>query len=361
MRVVVVGATGNVGTAVLRRLAEEPRVDEVTGVARRIPPPTAGPPHTGVDWRSIDIGDQDAVDVLAGWFAGAGAVIHLAWQIQPSHDRAQLQRTNVQGTAHVAEATGRASVPALIVASSVGAYSPGPKDRQVTEAWPVTGVPGSTYSADKAATEALLSNVAQHHPELRLVLLRPGLTFQRDAASEVARFFVGPLAPLGLLRYGRLPVVPAHPRLRTQGVHADDVADAYVRAVFSDARGPFNIAADPVLDAQSLTDRFGGVAVPVAPAVLRAVASATWHARLQPTEPGWVGLAMRSPLLSWQRATAELGWRPRTSAIDALAELFDGMAHRVGGRTAALRPRPTAGTRLVGLFSGHLPGYGDPY
>lgn len=357
MRVVVVGATGNVGTAVLRRLADEPQVDAVTGLARRPPP---GDP-AGVDWQSIDIGAAAAVTPLAGWFAGAGAVIHLAWQIQPSHDRALLQRTNVQGTAHVAEAAVRAGVPALIVASSVGAYAPGPKDRQVSEDWPVTGVPGSSYSEDKAATEALLANVAEHHPELRLVLLRPGLTFQREAASQIARFFIGPLAPLGLLRHGRLPVVPSHPLLRAQGVHADDVADAYVRAALADVRGPFNIAADPVLDASSLTGRFGGVAVPVAPAVLRAGANATWHARLQPTDPGWVALATRSPLLSWERATAELGWRPAMSALDALAELFEGMAHRVGGQTAALRPRPPAGSRLAAMLSGRLPGHGDPY
>jgi nucleoside-diphosphate-sugar epimerase len=346
---------------VLRRLAAEPQVDAVTGVARRIPPPASGSSAAGVDWRAIDIGDRGAAEVLAGWFAGASAVIQLAWKIQPSHDRAQLQLTNVQGTAHVAEAAVRTGVPALIVASSVGAYATGPKDRQVTEDWPVTGVPGSTYSEDKAAIEALLENVAHHQPQLRLVLMRPALTFQRDAASEIARFFFGPLAPLGLLRYGRLPLVPAHPRLRTQGVHADDVADAYVRAVLSDVRGPFNIAADPVLDAHSLTGRFGGVAVPVAPALLRAGATATWYARLQPAEPGWVGLAMRSPLLSWQRATAELGWRPRVGALDALAELLDGMAHRVGGRTAALRPQPPAGTRLAAVLSGHLPGHGDPY
>ena len=43
MRVVVVGASGNVGTAVLRRLSAEPSVDTVVGVARR-PPIGAGEP-----------------------------------------------------------------------------------------------------------------------------------------------------------------------------------------------------------------------------------------------------------------------------------------------------------------------------
>ena len=37
MRVVVVGATGNVGTSVVRSLAGEPGIDEVVAVARRAP------------------------------------------------------------------------------------------------------------------------------------------------------------------------------------------------------------------------------------------------------------------------------------------------------------------------------------
>ena len=37
MRIVVVGATGNVGTSLLRSLADEPRVKSVLGLARRIP------------------------------------------------------------------------------------------------------------------------------------------------------------------------------------------------------------------------------------------------------------------------------------------------------------------------------------
>ena len=248
MRVVVVGASGNVGTAVLRRLAREDRVDAVTGVARRVPGGAPGEPYDGVEWHAVDVGADGAVGALTDVFAGAGAVIHLAWQIQPSHDRTAIRATNVTGTAHVAQAAVRASVPALVVASSVGAYAPGPKDERVGEDWPVTGVPGSSYSRDKADVEALLDNVEDDHPQLRVVRMRPGLIFQRSAAAEIARYFVGPLAPLQLLRLGRLPVVPYHPALRVQAEHADDVAEAYTRAVLSDVSGAFNLAADPVLD-----------------------------------------------------------------------------------------------------------------
>ncbi|MFL6009612.1 MAG: NAD-dependent epimerase, partial [Rubrobacteraceae bacterium] len=37
MRVVVVGATGNIGTSVLRSLEKEDRVESVLGLARRLP------------------------------------------------------------------------------------------------------------------------------------------------------------------------------------------------------------------------------------------------------------------------------------------------------------------------------------
>ena len=57
MRVVVVGATGNVGTALLRRLAVELAVDAVTGVARHL----MRYRRQDVAWRAIDIGAPSAV------------------------------------------------------------------------------------------------------------------------------------------------------------------------------------------------------------------------------------------------------------------------------------------------------------
>ena len=101
-----------------------------------------------------------------------------------------------------------------------------------------------------------------------------------------------------LLRYGRIPLVPSNRRLRMQAVHADDVADAYARAVLGDARGAFNVAADPVLTPELMARHFHGWTVPVAAPVLRAAAALTWRARLQPVDAGWVELALNVPLMS---------------------------------------------------------------
>ncbi|GAB7051591.1 NAD-dependent epimerase/dehydratase family protein [Catenuloplanes indicus] len=346
MRILVTGATGNVGTAVLRRLSAEPDI-EIIGVARRVPALGAGAPYDGVRWHAADLGDPAVVAPLAGWLDGVDAVIHLAWQIQPSHDRERLRRTNVDGTRHVLEAVRRAGVPVLAHASSVGVYGEGPKDRAVDESHPATGIPTSSYSRDKVAAEELLR--AADGP--RVVLLRPGLIFQHDAGSGIARLFLGPLLPVSLLRFRRVPLIPDHPRLRVQAVHADDVADAYLRAIRADVSGAFNIVADPVLEPAGLAHRFHGRTVPVPLGMLRGLAAATWRARLQPTDAGWLDLAVGVPLLDAGRAASELGWAPRHDAWAALDELVQGMSQHAGTASAALRP-----SSVTGL----LPGHRDP-
>ncbi|WP_430783737.1 NAD-dependent epimerase/dehydratase family protein [Actinoplanes sp. G11-F43] len=358
MRVVIVGASGNVGTALLRRLRDEPGMDPI-GVSRRRPESTG--PYAGIPWHTADIGAEDATGTLIDVFRGADAVVHLAWQIQPSHDQRRLYRTNVLGSRAVFRAVVEAGVPSLVHASSVGAYAPGPKQAFVRENWLRTGIPESSYSRHKALVERVLDEVEADHPTLRVVRLRPGLIFQRDAGTEIARYFAGPLLPVDLLRFGRIPVVPRHPGLRIQGVHADDVADAYLRALRGDVRGAFNIAAGPVLDADVVSRAFHGVPVPVPGLLIEGAAALTWQLRLQPVDRGWVRLALKAPLMSCDRAAAELGWRPATDAISALRELVTGIADRAHTQSPPMAGDPALPGRFGGLLRGRLPGKGNPY
>ncbi len=187
MRVVVTGATGNVGTAVLRALNADPDVDQVVAVARRPPMRSLSP----AEFVSADV----TTDRLEPIFAGADAVVHLAWLIQPGRDESVTRAVNVDGSRRVFEAVVAAGVPSLVYASSVGAYSPGPKDRLVDESWPTDGITTSFYSRHKAAVERDLDRLAAEQPRLRIVRLRPGLIFQRSAATGIRRLFLGPLLP----------------------------------------------------------------------------------------------------------------------------------------------------------------------
>jgi nucleoside-diphosphate-sugar epimerase len=345
MKVVVLGASGNAGTALLRALEEEPRVDEVVAVARR---PPAQWPSTKTVWRALDI----VADPLDELVAGASAVVHLAWLIQPSRDRAQTRAVNVDGSRRMIEAVARTGVPALVYASSVGAYSRGPKDRRVDETWPTGGVPSSFYSRDKAAVERLLDAFERERPEVRVVRLRPGLIFQRGAASEIRRLFAGPFLPSRFVAPRWIPLVPRHPRLRFQAVHADDVADAYRRAIVGDARGAFNVAAEPVLDGEALGRLLGARPVPVPSPVLRAGAAAAFHLRLTPTPPGWVDMALDVPLMDTKRARDVLGWEARRDAGSALLELLEGIRTSAGSPTPTLAPGGDGPLRAREILTG---------
>jgi nucleoside-diphosphate-sugar epimerase len=332
VRVVVVGATGNVGTALLRALETCAEVDSVLGVARRTPPAPRGAATGKVEWRRADIA-AEPLDFVAG----SDAVIHLAWLIQPSRREEVMRATNVGGTRRLVDAVTQHRVPAFVYASSVGTYAPGPKSPRQDEAWPATGIPTSTYSRHKAEVEAMLDETERAHPGLRIVRLRTSLVFQRAAASEVHRLFLGSLLPWHLPR--PLRIVPRLGRLAFQATHADDIADAYVRALTRDVSGAFNIAAEPVLTSRVIADAVGGRTLPFHEAVLRGAVRAAYALRIQPSEAGWLDMATQTPVMDTARARRELGWAERVSGVDALTELLDGIGDGAGYPTPALAPR----------------------
>lgn len=344
MRVAVVGATGNVGTSVVRALSDDPDVESILGIARRRPGLTVDK----VEWATADIRHDD----LASLLRGADAAVHLAWLIQPARDVMALRSVNVDGTARVLRAVAEAGVPVLAYASSIGAYSPGPKDRAVDESWPTNGVPTSFYARHKAEVEAMLDRFERDRAETRVVRLRPGLIFKREAASGIRRLFAGPLLPSPLLRPGLLPAVPDVDGLRFQAVHSLDVGEAFRLAVREEARGAFNVAADPVLDPVELGRILGARPVRLPARAVRAATGASYALRLQPTSTGWVDMGLSVPVMDTRRAHEELGWQPKRTAGEALLDLIGGLRDRAGEDTPPLAPETGGRLRLRELATG---------
>jgi nucleoside-diphosphate-sugar epimerase len=344
MRVVIVGASGNLGTSVLAALGGDAAVSEIVAIARR-PPRDAEPK---VRWLARDVTQAD----LRGDLEGADAVVCLHWLIQPSRDLQTLRATNVDSNKRVFEAAAAAGVPALLYSSSVGAYSPGPKDRAVDESWPTEGIQSSFYSRHKAEVERILDTFELAHPQMRVVRMRPALVFKREAASEIRRLFVGPLLPSPLVRSELIPVVPKTDRLRFQAVHSLDVGEAFRLAVHAPVHGAFNLAAEPELDGEELGRLLGARPLRVHPGLLRALADITWRLRLQPSPAGWIDMALGVPIMSAQRARTELGWTPRHSSADALLELLGGLRDDAGAPTPRLDPQAGGRFRAREFLSG---------
>lgn len=344
MRVVIVGATGNIGTSIIRALEDEPEVDSILGLARRLPEQEF--PKT--EFAAADV----ATDDLTPHFRGADAAVLLAWLIQPSRDLNKLWMANVEGTMRAARAAKEAGVPALVYSSSVGAYSPGPKDRRVDESWPPGGIPGSYYAVHKAEVERRLDRFEREAPGVRVVRMRPALVFKREAASGIRRLFAGPFLPGPLLRPELIPVVPAIENLRGQVVHSYDVGEAFRRAIVREVRGAFNLAAEPPVDAIELGRVLNARPVPFPPSLARAAVLLSWKMRLQPVSPGWLEMALSIPLMDTSRAREELGWTPQRSAADAILDLLQGLREGAGLKTPPLSPHTGGPFRIREILTG---------
>ena len=344
MRVVVVGATGNIGTSVLRSLAGEERVESVLGIARRLP----GLAMPKTEWATADV----ATDDLTPHLRGADAVVLLAWLVQPSRDLTKQWMVNVEGSTRVAYAAAEAGVPSLLYASSIGAYSPGPKDRAVDESWPTNGIPTSYYARHKAEVERRLDRFEAENPEVRVVRMRPGLVFKKEAAEGIRRLFAGPFLPGAFMRPEFINLIPDIQNLRSQVIHSYDVGEAFRLAIVGEARGAFNLAAEPVLDAREIGRILNARPVPVPGGLARVGARLSWLSRLQPVPEGWLDLARNVPIMDTTRARTELGWTPQRGADEALLELLEGLRTGAGLDTPPLSRATSGPFRIREILTG---------
>lgn len=334
LRVLVTGASGNVGTGVLRALAAHVPDAEVIGVCRR--PPVRGRAYERIRWHAVDLAAPNAAALLGPAMRSADVVIHLALSVQPVRDTGYLYRANVLGTRAVLDAMTAARVTYLVYASSLSAYAPG-LGEPVAESWPITGQHTSTYSRHKVLVEQLLDRFVLDHPEMVVVRFRPTVVVQREAAFLFRGLYVGsflPRAAIKLLRVGALPVVPLPDGLRLQCVHADDVGEAVVALMLNHASGSFNVAAD-VLDHQGIAALIKARAVPIDPRLMRRAVLLLSRLGIVAVTPGWYDVATNSPLMDTCRIERELGWAPKWSSAAAAQELINGLAEGAVGSTAA--------------------------
>src|SRR3954454_8311049 len=340
MKVAVTGASGNVGTALLRRLtAPTAGLAQVRGLPPPRPPDLA--PWSAVRWHLTDLGEAGTEEVLAEFVDGVDAVVHLAWALQPGRHPDQLRRVNVEGTRRVVRAAAAAGAGQFVHLSSIGAYAAGAVGQKVSEDWPTTGIPSAQYSRDKSEAERVVREGLSRHPDTTLTVVRPTLVLQPAAGSEIGRYFLGPmlfgaarLLPGAVARLLPLPL----PGVAVSFVHADDVADALERMLDRRAAGPFNLAAEPLLDSDAIARALGTVRLPVPAIALRTALQAAFTARLVPTEPGWLDIGTQVPALDTSRARKLLDWTPKHRSDEVLTQFVAALGRGEGAPGPLLHP-----------------------
>lgn len=320
LTVAVTGPTGEIGISAVTALEREPAVQTIIGMARRpFDPVSCGWQKTV--YQQGDILDRDAVDALV---AQADVVVHLAFIIMGS--REESSRINLQGTRNVFEATVAAGRPRrLVYTSSVAAYgyhsdNPVP----ITEDVPTRGSAEHYYSAQKAACEALLSDITKGS-SLEVFVLRPCIVAGPKATALADAMpwnqLPGPVRAISKVAPMLKPVVP-DPGFPLQLVHHDDVAEAIALAATAPAPpGAYNIAGDGVVTVSEVARALGGRPVRVPAVAASAASAAISRVPFVPSMLEWLHVARTSVVMDTTKARTQLGWRPVHSAQETLAAL----------------------------------------
>ncbi|MFC9975092.1 NAD-dependent epimerase/dehydratase family protein [Spirillospora sp. NPDC127200] len=328
LTVAVTGPTGEIGTAAVRALEDDDRVERVLGMARRpFDPASRGWKKTG--YRQGDVLDRAAVDDLV---AEADVVVHLAFVIMGSHR--QSERVNLAGTRNVFEAVVAAARPRrLVYTSSVAAYgyhadTPVP----ITEEVPARGTAEHYYSAQKAACEELLAEVAEGSG-LEVYVLRPSIVAGPEATvllrslpwEQVAPHVPEPIRRALNLVPGLKPVLP-DPGRSFQLVHHDDVASALAACVTGDGPpGAYNLAGDGEVTVSDVARATGAYAVPVPGGLVGLTAGLVGLLPHLPAQVEWIHAARHPMIMDTGKARRELGWTPRHSAARTLEAMAAAM------------------------------------
>ncbi len=201
MKVLVTGATGLVGSTLVRQLVAQ---GEDVRILRRA---ASNLDLLGKAAQQVEhvVGDVTDPESLAPAFAGVRQVYHTAAYLsfEGKSDRARLHRVNVEGTAHVVNAALAAGVERLVHTSSIAAL-------------------GRTERTDTALDETAAWRESPHNSEYARSKYLAELEVHRGLAEGLDAVLVNPSLIFGLarpgentrrlaekVRDGRVPGIPA--------------------------------------------------------------------------------------------------------------------------------------------------------
>lgn len=237
MRVLVTGASGFVGQAIVAELLDRGhQVVAVCGPATALPPATCD----NIEYANADVGNPDSVRALMA-LGSVDAVIHAAGIAHRfgKTDDSEYQRVNVDGVKNVANIAARLAAQRFVLISSVLVYGRNGRvyGRPVTEE--DSCHPADVYAKSKLDGELAASEACLAHG-IPLSILRPAPIIGEGSKGNFSRLVTA-------LHRGRFVWIGNGSNLKSL-VYVGDVARTAVRLVESSNENYeiYNIAAEPI-------------------------------------------------------------------------------------------------------------------
>jgi nucleoside-diphosphate-sugar epimerase len=301
LTIAVTGASGYLGTGLIRRLAADDSVARILGFDVR--PPRESPAKLVFD--EVDVRSSG----LASRLEGVDCVVHLAFVMDPIRDEALMRDVNVNGSQNVFKSAGRAGVPRLVYTSSATVYGAHPDNEvPLIETSPLRANLDFSYAAHKLEVEYVVREFEEEFPDAHVVMLRPAVVLGPRADNAWSHFLELPVL-LGVTGY-------SPPQ---QVVHEDDVARALHWAVTTPERGAFNLGTPDVLESEEALAIAGRRTRTMPEPVAFAVMERLWGLGLSEVPPGYLHYAMHPWVVSTEKLAAA-GFTCDRGAAETLRE-----------------------------------------
>jgi nucleoside-diphosphate-sugar epimerase len=317
----VTGGSGFVGGALIRRLRAEGW--EVRALARS----DAAAQKVEALGAQAMAGDLSNTGALTDGARGCTVCFHAAAKVEDWGDPAEFERINVHGTRNVIVACREAGVGRLVHVGTEAALMAGEPLVNVDEAAPLRPDSPVLYSASKAKAEALVR--AANDSALETVVVRPRFVWGNGDTTLLP-------ALVDMVEKGRFRWIDGGRQL-TDTTHIDNTVEGlWLAANRAPAGGVYFVTdGQPVVFREFLTAMLAGQGVEIPEKNVPArVASAgalvserLWRVLRRPGPPPLtrfaVWVASQECTLDDSRARAEMGYEPRTTRAQGLAELAE--------------------------------------
>ena len=320
MTVLVTGAAGFVGSAVVRKLVEQ------GASVRAFVRPTSDVDNLADLPVELALGDVRHRPTIDRAIKGCEAVFHVAADYRlwvPERD--VMFESNVTGTRNVMEAAAEAGVPRIVYTSSVATLGLAEAGNAANEDTPATSADMiGPYKQSKFEAEAVVRAMVAEHG-LRAVIVHP--------STPVGPWDRRPTPTGQIIVEAATGHMPAYVDTGLNVVHVDDVATGHLLALEHGKPGERFILGGENLALKEILTEIARITGRPAPrfqvphnVVMPIAAMAEMWSRLSHREPfvtlDGVRLARKRMYFSSSRAIDRLGYRPRP-AVEAIAEAID--------------------------------------
>jgi len=297
MKVAITGVAGYFGRKIMERLERNDEVEKVVGISRR----KYEHSFTKLDYHRMDVRSDKLEELFAK--NEVDAVVHLAFILNPIHNKKEMRSIDIEGAKNVLEASKHAGVKKIIMTSSTTVYGTWPDSPVYTEESPVRPHPTYYYSRHKVEIEKMCN---AFNNDIALTIFRPCLVLGPTTEQFYSKLLHWPILPL---------VGGSNPEM--QFVHEDDIGRAYEFFLMNDHEGIFNIVGEGTITWKEVIETAGKRAVKMPDSVVYPLLKALWGLHLVGIPPEILDFVKYRWVASGEKAK-KVGFAPQYTSKEAL-------------------------------------------